>query len=334
MVTISPVTDSHPGESRHIVDRPEEIAMTTAPRMVPLGGGPVFVDASGRRRRTMSVLGWLGAAACAIYLAAFGATMTTSAGALGELAGAALTPTPLPDEDDAGADDPADATPVGVIPAGVTPVVGAPAAVAPVRPVVAEQVRTTAAQVRTTAAESRPGTGLVELRRREPAGTAPATRNSRPSPAPRAAAQRRVAGTPVRPTTAARTARPAPASAPVVPRATGGATATPRSGATGTGAGTSGSGSSTGTSGSGTTGTGSTGTGTSGTGTSTGTTGTGTGTGTSGTGTTGSGSTGTGTTGTTGTGTATSTTGTAGPLMDAATSDILTIGPISNPGTV
>ena len=75
--------------------------MTAAHRAgVTFGSAPVFVDVSGRRRRALTLLGYLGAAACAAYVAAFGVTMTTSAGALHAVAGATLTPTPLPSDDD------------------------------------------------------------------------------------------------------------------------------------------------------------------------------------------------------------------------------------------
>ena len=63
---------------------------------------PVFVDASGRRRRGVRILGYLGASACTAYLAAFGITVGTQARVL-DAAGAALEPTPS--VEDEGADD-------------------------------------------------------------------------------------------------------------------------------------------------------------------------------------------------------------------------------------
>jgi hypothetical protein len=234
------------------------------------GGAPVFVDASGRRRRTLTFVGWLGAAVCAAYVAAFGVTLTTSVGALGEVAGSTLTPTPLPPDDDGADDGPDAATPD--TPAAPT-VTATPAVAA--APVAARAVRPAAATAPlATAPRTRAGTGLVDLRRREAATAV------RRAPVVR----RAVPATPARPAAAparAATATPAaPATTPAAPAT--GTTTTPRSG-TGT------------------------------------TTGTGTGT------TTGTGAgTGTGTGSTTGTGTTTTTSPTPTPLMDAATSDVLT----------
>ncbi|GAA4773015.1 hypothetical protein GCM10023200_01760 [Actinomycetospora chlora] len=87
---------------------------------------PVFVDASGRRRRGVAVAGWFGAAACTAYLAAFGITLSTNAGVV-EVVGQTLTPSPYVDDegDDDGAEDlPAD-TVVATAPAHRTPVVEA-----------------------------------------------------------------------------------------------------------------------------------------------------------------------------------------------------------------
>ena len=58
---------------------------------------PVFVDASGRRRRGVTVLGYLGASACTAYLAAFGITVSTHAGVI-DASGVALAPSPSIDE--------------------------------------------------------------------------------------------------------------------------------------------------------------------------------------------------------------------------------------------
>ena len=73
---------------------------------------PVFVDASGRRRRGLSVLGYLGASASVAYLAAFGLTVTSTGGAIDAATGVPLAPTPVVDEgdggDDGGADVPAE----------------------------------------------------------------------------------------------------------------------------------------------------------------------------------------------------------------------------------
>ncbi|GLZ46974.1 hypothetical protein Acsp06_31590 [Actinomycetospora sp. NBRC 106375] len=72
---------------------------------------PVFVDASGRRRRGLSVLGYLGASASVAYLAAFGLTVTSTGGTIDAATGVPLTPSPLIDEgddDDGGVDVPAD----------------------------------------------------------------------------------------------------------------------------------------------------------------------------------------------------------------------------------
>ena len=149
--------------------------MTAAHRAgVTFGSAPVFVDASGRRRRALTLLGYLGAAACAAYVAAFGVTMTTSAGALNAVAGSTLTPTPLPAEDDG---DDGDGAQAAVLPGAP---VAAPSPAVAVAPVAAVR-SVVAAPVRTTAAESRARTGLVELRRREPAARAP-----HPAPRPTA----------------------------------------------------------------------------------------------------------------------------------------------------
>ncbi|HSK58911.1 MAG TPA: hypothetical protein VK935_07655, partial [Actinomycetospora sp.] len=61
----------------------------------PVAKAPVFVDVSGRRRRGVSVLGYLGASACTAYLAAFGITLSTTAGTV-PAAGVALDPDPVP----------------------------------------------------------------------------------------------------------------------------------------------------------------------------------------------------------------------------------------------
>jgi hypothetical protein len=63
------------------------------------GHAPVFVDASGRRRRGVVLLGYLGASACTAYLAAFGITVSTNARTL-EAAGVALTPSPVASDED------------------------------------------------------------------------------------------------------------------------------------------------------------------------------------------------------------------------------------------
>ncbi|MHC1560584.1 hypothetical protein ACR9E3_16630 [Actinomycetospora sp. C-140] len=71
---------------------------------------PVFVDASGRRRRGLSVLGYLGASASVAYLAAFGLTVTSTGGTIDAATGVPLTPSPQIDEgdDDGSVDVPAD----------------------------------------------------------------------------------------------------------------------------------------------------------------------------------------------------------------------------------
>ncbi|MFC5140689.1 hypothetical protein ACFPK1_20810 [Actinomycetospora rhizophila] len=81
---------------------------TTEPSQEPGDRTPVFVDASGRRRRGVSVLGYLGASAATAYLAAFGLTVGTQTVSL-QPVGATLVPTPTtPDEalDDAEPDEP------------------------------------------------------------------------------------------------------------------------------------------------------------------------------------------------------------------------------------
>ena len=201
--------------------------MTAAHRAgVTFGSAPVFVDASGRRRRALTLLGYLGAAACAAYVAAFGVTMTTSAGALNAVAGSTLTPTPLPAEDDGDDGDGAQAAVLPGAPVATPSPAVAVAPVAAVRSVVA-------APVRTTAVESRARTGLVELRRREPAARTHLAPRAvhRVAPAPRRTAGVAPAKAPVR------AAAPVKA-APVKAAPAAGAPATPRS----TGTGTSGSG--------------------------------------------------------------------------------------------
>ncbi|MEJ2887964.1 hypothetical protein [Actinomycetospora aeridis] len=74
--------------------------MTATEPTRPGAGTPVFVDASGRRRRGVSVLGYLGASAAAAYLAAFGLTVGTQTVSL-QPVGATLTPSPPAPEDDA-----------------------------------------------------------------------------------------------------------------------------------------------------------------------------------------------------------------------------------------
>ncbi|MDD7917633.1 hypothetical protein [Actinomycetospora callitridis] len=59
---------------------------------------PVFVDASGRRRRGVTVLGYLGASACTAYLAAFGITLSTHASVI-DASGVALAPSPSIDDE-------------------------------------------------------------------------------------------------------------------------------------------------------------------------------------------------------------------------------------------
>jgi len=78
---------------------------------------PVFVDASGRRRRGVTVLGYLGASACTAYLAAFGITVSTHAGVI-DASGVALAPSPSIDDEggDEFDDTPADV----VVPASAT----------------------------------------------------------------------------------------------------------------------------------------------------------------------------------------------------------------------
>ena len=78
---------------------------------------PVFVDASGRRRRGVTVLGYLGASACTAYLAAFGITVSTHAGVI-DAAGVALAPSPSIDEE--GGDE-FDAVPADVVVPAATP---------------------------------------------------------------------------------------------------------------------------------------------------------------------------------------------------------------------
>ncbi|HWN26963.1 MAG TPA: hypothetical protein VNP37_08350 [Actinomycetospora sp.] len=70
--------------------------MDAGPRE-PVAKAPVFVDVSGRRRRGVTVLGYLGASACTAYLAAFGITLSTTAGTI-PAAGVALDPGPVTDE--------------------------------------------------------------------------------------------------------------------------------------------------------------------------------------------------------------------------------------------
>ncbi len=70
--------------------------MDAGPRE-PVAKAPVFVDVSGRRRRGVSVLGYLGASACTAYLAAFGITLSTTAGTIPAV-GVALDPGPVTDE--------------------------------------------------------------------------------------------------------------------------------------------------------------------------------------------------------------------------------------------
>ncbi|WP_433786184.1 hypothetical protein ACQPX6_06045 [Actinomycetospora sp. CA-101289] len=70
--------------------------MDAGPRE-PVATAPVFVDVSGRRRRGIAVLGYLGASACTAYLAAFGITVSTTAGTI-PASGVALDPGPVVDE--------------------------------------------------------------------------------------------------------------------------------------------------------------------------------------------------------------------------------------------
>jgi hypothetical protein len=84
---------------------------TTEPSQEPGDRTPVFVDASGRRRRGVSVLGYLGASAATAYLAAFGLTVGTQTVSL-QPVGATLVPTPTtPDDGADDADDADDAAP-------------------------------------------------------------------------------------------------------------------------------------------------------------------------------------------------------------------------------
>lgn len=76
---------------------------------------PVFVDTSGRRRRGVTVLGYLGASACTAYLAAFGITVSTHAGVI-DASGVALAPSPS--TDDEGGDEFDAAAGDVVVPAG------------------------------------------------------------------------------------------------------------------------------------------------------------------------------------------------------------------------
>ena len=66
---------------------------------------PVFVDASGRRRRGVLVLGYLGASAATVYMAAFGLTVGTRTVSL-QPVGATLTPSPALTNDDGNDDAP------------------------------------------------------------------------------------------------------------------------------------------------------------------------------------------------------------------------------------
>ncbi|MDD7941970.1 hypothetical protein PHK61_26495 [Actinomycetospora lutea] len=71
----------------------------TEPSQEPGDRTPVFVDASGRRRRGVLVLGYLGASAATAYMAAFGLTVGTRTVSL-QPVGATLVPTPsVPDEE-------------------------------------------------------------------------------------------------------------------------------------------------------------------------------------------------------------------------------------------
>ena len=72
---------------------------TTESSQEPDDRTPVFVDASGRRRRGVSVLGYLGASAATAYLAAFGLTVGTQTVSL-QPVGATLVPTPPAAEDE------------------------------------------------------------------------------------------------------------------------------------------------------------------------------------------------------------------------------------------
>src|SRR4051794_8601238 len=74
------------------------MVMDTAESRVDVRTTPIFVDVSGRRRRGVSVLGYLGASACTAYLAAFGITLSTNATTI-DAAGLALEPSPVSDED-------------------------------------------------------------------------------------------------------------------------------------------------------------------------------------------------------------------------------------------
>jgi hypothetical protein len=78
---------------------------------------PVFVDASGRRRRGVTVLGYLGASACTAYLAAFGITVSTHAGVI-DASGVALAPSPSIDGE--GGDEFDDVPVDVVVPASAT----------------------------------------------------------------------------------------------------------------------------------------------------------------------------------------------------------------------
>ncbi len=170
----------------------------------PRGGAPVFVDVSGRRKRRVSVLGYLGASACAAYVAAFGVTLTTTAGALGEAVGVALVPdAPVLDDDDADpGDDGAVSEPV-VAPVRVGPatrvddraagVVAAPRLLSQDRPTVTIRHRTSAAERPSPVARPRPRprpqprvvTAAAPARAGARAATASTTGTTpRPAPAP------------------------------------------------------------------------------------------------------------------------------------------------------
>jgi hypothetical protein len=251
---------------------------------------PVFVDASGRRRRGVTVLGYLGASACTAYLAAFGITVSTHAGVI-DATGVALAPTPsLEDE----GDDPADAPEGAVVPATAS-----------------ESHTVTDAAVTTPAASRKSASS--GSRHQPTAGGRHAAAEPRATAAPRGVSSPRVplrvvrsphsgSGHATAPASSPRPTSPHGGSVPGTPHSTPGTT--PSTGG-GTGGGSS-SGGAGPTTGSGTTGGGTTGGGTTGGGT--------TGNGTTGSTGTGAGSTGTGTGTSTGTGSSGSTV--TDPLLD------------------
>lgn len=226
--------------------------MATSPvrPVVRLGAtGPVFVDASGRRRRTVSALGYAGAVLCATYMAAVGVSVTVARNgldttAVGERPGSVWQN---------GAGDPVDPPEVADRP-GVPPAAQPSLPVAPVTAAVADTTVTDPtsgrADASTVAVRNAADTGRDSDRGPRPAragtGRAPGlvTMTARPAVgrgvvplavrppvvAPRAAAAPVRAVTPTTPvrTTPVATPTPTPAT-PGAGTGTGSGVTTPRS---------------------------------------------------------------------------------------------------------